>query len=161
MIGVVAAIAGVVFVTRPRGQRRTQSESGLGLALLAAVGTGLFMWLMAPASRHGVPWAILISRAIPAAVLIAVVLVRQPPLRPALQSGPASRIVAQAMLGFTASVLYAFATLHGQLAVVSVLGSLYPAVTLLLAHRLLGERLDRTQQIGISVVLGGVLLLSA
>jgi drug/metabolite transporter (DMT)-like permease len=129
--------------------------------LLAAVGTGLFMWLMAPASRHGVPWAILISRAIPAVVLIAVVIVRRPSLRPALQSGPASRIVAQAVLGFTASALYAFATLHGQLAIVSVLGSLYPAVTLLLAYRLLSERLDGVQQIGILAVLGGVLLLSA
>lgn len=161
MIGILAAIAGVVLVTRSRGERPTQSESGLGLALLAATGTGLFMWLMAPASRHGVPWAILISRAIPAVVLIAVVVIRRPSLRPALRSGPVRRIVAQAALGFTASVLYAFATLHGQLAIVSVLGSLYPAVTLLLAHRLLGERLDGVQQIGISAVLGGVLLLSA
>lgn len=161
-IGVLAAIAGVVLVTRSRrGEQQTQSESGLGLAVLAAVGTGLFMWLMAPASRHGVPWAMLISRAIPAVVLIAVVSVRRPALRPALQSGPASRIVAQAALGLMASALYAFATLHGQLAIVSVLGSLYPAVTLLLAHRLLGERLDGVQQLGIAAVLAGVLLLSA
>jgi drug/metabolite transporter (DMT)-like permease len=143
IVGILTAVAGVVLVTLSRGQRRAQSESGLGLALLAAVGTGLFMWLMAPASRHGVPWAMLISRAIPAVVLIAVV------------------IVAQAVLGVIASALYAFATLHGQLAIVSVLGSLYPVVTLLLAHRLLGERLDGVQQIGISVVLGGILLLSA
>jgi drug/metabolite transporter (DMT)-like permease len=161
IVGILTAVAGVVLVTLSRGQRRAQSESGLGLALLAAVGTGLFMWLMAPASRHGVPWAMLISRAIPAVVLIAVVIVCQPSLRPALQPGPARRIVAQAVLGFIASALYAFATLHGQLAIVSVLGSLYPVVTLLLAHRLLGERLDGVQQIGISVVLGGILLLSA
>lgn len=161
MVGIFAAIAGVVLVTRSRGMRRTESVSGLGLALLAAVGTGLFMWLMAPASRHGVAWAMLISRAVPAVVLIAVAIVRQPSLRPALRSGPAGRIVAQAVLGLITSALYAFATLHGQLAIVSVLGSLYPAVTLLLAHRLLGERLDGVQQIGISAVLGGVLLLSA
>lgn len=42
-----------------------------------------------------------------------------------------------------------------------VLGSMYPAVMLLLAHRLSGERLDTVQQIGISAVLGGSLLLSA
>jgi drug/metabolite transporter (DMT)-like permease len=161
VIGILAAVAGVVLVTRSRGDQQAQSESGLGLALLAAIGTGLFMWLMAPASRHGVPWAVLISRAIPTVVLIAVVSIRQPVLRPALQSGPASRIVAQAVLGFIATSLYAFATIHGQLAIVSVLGALYPAVTLLLAHRLLGERLGGVQQIGISAVLGGVVLLSA
>ena len=161
IVGMLAAIAGVVLVTRSRDQQQTRSESGLGLALLAAVGTGLFMWLMAPASRHGVPWAILTSRAIPAMVLIAAVIVRRPSLRPALRSAVASRIVAQALLGLVASVLYAFATRHGQLAIVSVLGSLYPAVTLLLAHRLLGERLDGVQQAGIAAVLGGILLLSA
>jgi drug/metabolite transporter (DMT)-like permease len=118
VIGILAAIAGVLLVTRSRDAQHTRSESGLGLALLAAVGTGLFMWLMAAASRHGVPWAILISRAIPAVVLIVVVIIRQPSLRPALRSGPASRILAQAVLGLGASALYAFATLHGDLAVV-------------------------------------------
>jgi len=159
--GMLASVAGVVVVTRSRGEQQPRAESGLGLALLAAIGTGLFMWLMAPASRHGVAWAIMVSRAIPGVLLIAVVIVRRPSLRPALRSGPARRIVAQAVLGLGASVLYAFATLHSQLAIVSVLGSLYPAVTLVLAHRLLSERLDGVQQIGISAVLGGVLLLSA
>jgi drug/metabolite transporter (DMT)-like permease len=65
-----------------------------------------------------------------------------------------------AVLGFAATTLYAFATLHGQLAIVSVLGSLYPAVTILLAYRLLGERPDGAQQLGILAVLGGVVLLS-
>ena len=66
LIGVVAAIAGVVLVTRTRGKRRgDRIEAGLGLALLAALGIGVFLWLMAPASSYGVPWAIFISRAIP------------------------------------------------------------------------------------------------
>ena len=75
----------------------------------------------------------------PAVVLSVVFSIRRPSLRPALQSRTASRILAQAVLGFAATTLYAFATLHGQLAIVSVLGSLYPAVTLLLAYRLLGS----------------------
>lgn len=85
--------------------------------------------------------------------------IRRPSLRRALQPRTASRILAQAILGFLATTLYAFATLHDQLAIVSVLGSLYPAVTVPLAYRLLGERLVGVQQLGILAVLGGVALL--
>ena len=161
VIGIVAAIAGVVLVTRTPGKRLAdRTEAGLGLALLAALGTGVFLWLMAPASGHGVAWAIFICRVVPTVVLSVVFIIRHPSLRPALQPRTASRILAQAMLGFVATTLYAFATLHGQLAIVSVLGSLYPAVTVLLAYRLLDERLGGVQQLGILVVLGGVVLLS-
>ena len=45
---------------------------------------------------------------------------------------------------------------HALLSLVSVLGSLYPVVTVLLAHVLLGERLTRTQQTGVVVALAGV-----
>jgi uncharacterized membrane protein len=161
VIGIVTAVAGVVLVTRTPGEQRAdRPESGLGLALLAALGTGVFLWLMAPASRHGVPWAIFICRAIPTVVLSVVFSIQHPSLRPALQPRTASMILAQAVLGFVATTLYAFATVHGQLAIVSVLGSLYPAVTVMLAYRLLGERLSGVQQLGILAVLGGVVLLS-
>ena len=61
----------------------------------------------------------------------------------------------------TANALFAFASNQGLLALVSVLGSLYPVVTVLLAHVLLGERLTRTQQGGIAVALVGVAAIAA
>ncbi len=160
-LGVVAAVAGVVLAARPPGERLAgAAESGLGLALLSAVGTGLFLWLMAPASRHGVAWAILISRAIPALALTAVVAVRRTSLRSAVAPRTAGTIFVAGLLAFSGTALYASATVHGQLVIVSVLGSLYPAVTVLLAFRLLGERLGHSQQLGIAAVLAGVVLLS-
>lgn len=68
--------------------------------------------------------------------------------------------LASALLGFSSVALYAFATLHGQLVIASVLASLYPAVTVLLACRVLGERLQGAQQLGIASMLAGVVLLS-
>ncbi len=160
-VGIVAAIIGVVFASRaPREHRRKAVESGFGLALLAALGSGLMLWLMAPASRHGVPWALLIARAVPAIILAAAVSIRRASLRPAFESRNAWITVASALLGFSGIGLYALATLHGQLVIVSVLASMYPAVTMLLAYRVLGERLHGVQQLGIAAVLGGVVLLS-
>ena len=48
---------------------------------------------------------------------------------------------------------------HG-LATVSVLGSLYPLTTVLLARAFLGERLGRIRLTGVTAVLGGVALIS-
>lgn len=161
-VGIVGAIAGVVLAARSPGERRAaRTESGLALALVAAVGTGLFLWLMAPASRHGVAWGILISRAIPALVLTAAVAIRRTSLRPAFASRTAGTIFVAALLAFSGTALYGLATVHGQLVIVSVLGSLYPAVTGLLAYHVLGERLGRVQQVGIAAVLGGIVLLSS
>jgi drug/metabolite transporter (DMT)-like permease len=166
-VGIVAAIAGIVLASRPPREAPHASvapagaESGLGLALLAALGGGLFFWLMAPASRHGVPWALLIARAIPVLILAAAIRTRRASLRPSLESPIAGIVVASSVLAFIAIALYAFATRHGQLAIVSVLASLYPVVTVLLAFRVLGERLHRAQQFGIATVLAGVVLMSA
>jgi drug/metabolite transporter (DMT)-like permease len=160
-VGIVAVIAGIVLAARPpRKHRSVPGESGLGLALLAALGAGLFFWLMAPASRHGVPWALLIARTIPALILAIAVGIRRASLRPALHAPAARAILASALLSFTSIAFYAFATLHAQLAIVSVLASLYPVVTVLLAYRVLGERVHRAQQLGITAVLAGVVLLS-
>jgi drug/metabolite transporter (DMT)-like permease len=50
---------------------------------------------------------------------------------------------------------------HGLVSVVSVLASLYPIVTVLLARLTLGERVQRTQEAGIVVTLAGVAMISA
>jgi drug/metabolite transporter (DMT)-like permease len=77
---------------------------------------------------------------------------------------PRGSLLAVAAVGVadvSANALFAFASGHGLLALVSVLGSLYPVVTLLLAHILLGERLTRPQQVGVAVALAGVCAIAA
>ncbi|MFJ2664129.1 EamA family transporter [Nocardia fluminea] len=58
-----------------------------------------------------------------------------------------------------AALLYAF---HGGLlSVVSVIGSLYPAATVLLAMVLLGERIGRLQKVGMVLALAAVAMIAA
>jgi drug/metabolite transporter (DMT)-like permease len=161
VLGIVAAIAGIALASRaPREHPSAPAESGLGLALLAALGGGFFFWLMAPGSAHGVPWAMLISRTVPVLALGAVLAIRRKSLRPALDARTARTVLIAALLALVAIALYAYATLHGQLAIVSVLGSLYPVVTVSLAYHVLGERVHRVQRVGIAAVLAGVVLMS-
>lgn len=103
----------------------------------------------------------LMVRVIPVLMLAAVLAIRRASLRPALESRTARAILGSAVLAFTSIALYASATGDGGLAIVSVLGSLYPVVTVLLAYRVLGERLRGTQRVGTVAVLGGVVLLSS
>jgi drug/metabolite transporter (DMT)-like permease len=61
----------------------------------------------------------------------------------------------------TANVLYLLASRMGSLAVVVTLSSLYPASTVVLARLVLGERLHRTQMIGMACALAAVALIVA
>ena len=65
------------------------------------------------------------------------------------------------MFDLLANLLFVLAAGRGLLSVVGVLGSLYPAVTVVLARVVLHERLTRTQNAGVLVTLAGVVALAA
>jgi uncharacterized membrane protein len=65
------------------------------------------------------------------------------------------------VLDLGANGLYALATREGLLSVVAVLGSLYPAVTVVLARVVLSERVARMQEVGVLLALAGVVAISA
>jgi len=77
---------------------------------------------------------------------------------------PGRRIGPVALVGIGdtgANLLFAYAATNGNLAVVGVLGSLYPVATVILARWLLGERLTGGQSAGVALALTGVGLLAA
>ena len=77
---------------------------------------------------------------------------------------PGRRIGPVALVGIGdtgANLLFAYAAIGGNLAVVGVLGSLYPVATVVLARWLLGERLSGGQNAGVVLALTGVGLLAA
>ena len=58
------------------------------------------------------------------------------------------------------TALYAAAAGEGQLSLVSVLGSLFPVVTVGLGVAVVGERLTRTQAVGVASALAGIVLIA-
>ncbi|HWT22599.1 MAG TPA: EamA family transporter, partial [Solirubrobacteraceae bacterium] len=136
--------------------------AGIALAVVGAAGGGVFMWLMAPASEESVAWALLVARGAAMPVFLAAVVARGVPVGAALATRvAAAEMVTVGVLAFAAAALYAGATQHGLLSLVSVLGSLYPAVTVLLAWRLIGERMDAARWAGVVGVMAGVVLIAA
>ena len=147
----------------------------VAMALGSALGFGLFYVFVdagaastagtaaaaGTAGSHGSPlWVIAGARMSSLAILSMIALVSR---RSALR-WPGRRIGAVALVGLGdtgANLLFAYAATTGNLAVVGVLGSLYPVATVVLARWLLGERLSGGQNAGVILALTGVGLLAA
>ena len=158
LAGVAAVLAGVALVSREPAPARGRFASGLGLALLAAVGFGSYFVLIDEASADGALWAVLIARAVATALALVAAAALGSLRFPRRSVG---LLVAVGVFDVTANGLLALALTKGLVSVVSVLASLYPVVVVLLAHFALGERIRRSQQLGVAGVLGGVALISA
>jgi drug/metabolite transporter (DMT)-like permease len=166
--GIVAAVAGVVLVSRspgprPEGQATPLRPRVLAMALGAALGFGLFYVFVdaGTATPAASPlWVIAGARTSSLLVLAGIAVA----VRRSQAAWPGRRIVPVALVGIadtSANLLFALAATGGNLAVVGVLGSLYPVATVLLARWLLRERLSGGQNAGVALALTGVGLLAA
>jgi drug/metabolite transporter (DMT)-like permease len=159
--GAAASIVGVVMVARePDPEWRSASRTSIGLAALAALGFGVFfLGLDLSASGDRPAWTIVAARVGGVTTLLAAAALMRPSMRIPGDMWPA--LLAIGFCDIAANSLFAFATDHGLLALVAVAGSLYSAVTVLLARVFLKERLRGPQRAGVVVALGGVALIAA
>ncbi|MCI2240345.1 EamA family transporter [Kineococcus sp. TRM81007] len=157
LAGVAIAIAGVVASAGPdlRGGAGRQGAA-VALALLAAVLFGVEIWALARGSASSVPATLLGMRVTSAALVVAAALARRGAQGPGrVQPRDLPLLLALGVLDLAATAAYALASRSALVSVVAVLASLYPAVTVLLARQVHGERLSRVQAAGVVVVLVG------
>jgi drug/metabolite transporter (DMT)-like permease len=98
-------------------------------------------------------------RAVSVSVLVLTALATRIPLRFARTDVPTLALIGILDLG--ANATFAIATGHGLLALVSVLSSLYPAVTAVLAAVRHDERLGKVQLAGVTGAIVGVVLIAS
>ena len=160
-MGAIHALAGAILASLE--ERRSSSPErarAVVLAVVSAVAIGLFVYFVGLGSREGDVLSTLVGARIGSlATLLVLVVGSRTPVRIPRVSLPAVALVG--IGDVTANALFAFASSHGLLSLVSVLGSLYPVVTLLLAYVVLHERLTRTQQAGVAIALAGVVAIAA
>jgi drug/metabolite transporter (DMT)-like permease len=157
-LGIAAALGGVFLASREPG-RSGRVAAGVGLALLAAIGFGGYFPPMHAAGNADFWWASLIFRMTSTSVILAAVAIRRPSLAVAPIQVPLIALIGVGdMLG---NFLFAAASTSGLVSITSVLASLYPIVTVLLARLVLKERVARSQEAGIVLTLAGVAFISA
>jgi drug/metabolite transporter (DMT)-like permease len=161
-LGIVVALVGVAFASREKPEEEeggVQLATGVGLALMAAVGFGTFFVGLDEGSDQDLWWALLCVRGASFSALVVIAAFLRPPLR--LERSDLKPLAAIGLLDVTANGLFAAAANEGLVSLVAVLGSLYPVVTILLARVVLDERVQRLQQAGIVATLAGVAMISA
>lgn len=178
-LGIVAALLGVISVAagekassasaatdQPRAANRSSQKfsrvPGLGWAIVAAASFAILFWLLGlrMIPRTGALATVWLIRITGAVVTFIVVLAKKIPLRV-----KSKRTRAQLYsMGYFDTAAFALSNLGmrvEQVSVVSVLGSLYGAVTVALAAIFLKERITPLQWAGVAAIFLGVALMNA
>jgi drug/metabolite transporter (DMT)-like permease len=161
--GMVLAFIGVAFAARAEEQEAEEEgkrlATGVGYALVAAATLGFTLVFLDIAGDRDATWAVFSMRVGALAVLGIAVAIQRPSFRmPPRDSG---RLVATGLFDNGANLLFVLASARGLLTLVSVLGSLYPVSTVVLARTVLHERMRRSQAFGVAAALIGVALIAA
>jgi len=157
--GILLALAGVGVASREPAELGGGRADGIGLALLAALGFGLYFVFADRAADESVPFAVATARGVSLLLAFTAVLV----VGVSLRSGRASLLVL-AVIGLCdvgANMLFSLATTRGYLSVVAVLSALYPVVTVALAAIVLHERVSAVQRLGVAGALVGAAMIPA
>jgi len=133
--------------------------SDLKLPLLAGIGFGFYFVLMHQATRNGgAIWHMVFSRSGGMMLIIAYLLVTRSSWKIDLSAIPV--ISLNGILDLGGNFFFILAGQAGRLDVASVLSSLFPGATVLLAWIFLKERLNRNQWIGVVCALIAIVLMT-
>ena len=159
-LGIALALAGIVTLSRePSADGSRRVAAGAGLAVIAALGFGLFVVGIDAGADESAPWAVVAARSASVGLVVIVALLSSTSLRPPRTLLP--MLVAIGVFDTGANVLIAAATTHGAAGIVAVLSALYPVVTVVLARIVLQERLSASRRVGGVLAIAGAALVAA
>jgi drug/metabolite transporter (DMT)-like permease len=163
-VGMGLVLLGAALACAEPGSGETRQPHGVlpgaALAVLAALCFGAFFVGMDSAAHEaGAVWAVALNRSTSVSVLVFAFAL----MRPRVGAGRTdlAAVAAVGLLDAAANAMFAFALTQGLLSTVSVLGSLYPVTTVVLAVMVLDERVAPRQAAGVAIVLAGIGLVSA
>ena len=158
--GIALGLGAVMLVSRttedhPHGRIGARI---LALAFVSGLGFGMYFVFLARAGDNSGLWPLVISRFASAALIV-----------PLARARGAFAMIRGRMLGVVvlagacdalANMCFLIAARHGLLSLASVLTSLYPATTVILAVWLLREHTSPTQRLGLALAAGSIVLIT-
>ena len=167
--GIALVLAGVAMTVGAAGSTGQESgtepqnpRAGVGWALVAALGFGVMFWLL---GFHVVPalgglMSVWVLRVVATLGLGAAAWPARQSLR-IPRRGMVWMLTAMGALDVGAYLSNNFGMEFRHVSIVTVIASLYAAVTVLLAAVVLGEKLNWKQWVGVGLIFAGVVILSA
>ncbi len=157
-LGILVAVVGVVLASGPEVSGRVGVRPVL-LGLLAALMFGLFAVFLAYGSQESAVLTLTAQRATSAIIIVVAAVIAGS--AGGLRRSDVPRLAVIGVFDVGANLAFGIATTMGLLAVVAVLGSIYPVVTVILAWAVLRERLLPVQYVGVTATLLGVAVIAA
>jgi drug/metabolite transporter (DMT)-like permease len=157
ILGFGLALVAVWCVSRTGGRAAPRLRD-LVLPAVAGLGFGIFFIVIDHTSDRSIVWPLIGARASSLSMLLLVVLLLGQREMPAARHLPLVALVGLFDTGGNAC--YALAAQAGRLDIAAVLGSLYPAGTVLLARFVLKEGMTHQQWLGVGAALVAVVLIA-
>jgi drug/metabolite transporter (DMT)-like permease len=163
LVGFGLAVAGIWLLSSPETPAAGR-PAGLGLALLAGLGFGSFFIALDQVGAGAVFWPLVAGRLACCALMLAFAAATRRPLAlPRARGNQRSLLWVMALAGMldvSGNLFFLLAVQAGRLDVATVLSSLYPAVTTLLAWLLARERMAAHQLIGVAAAVVAIVLIT-
>jgi drug/metabolite transporter (DMT)-like permease len=153
--GIGLAIVAVVLVSRAAGVEG--GRSGIEFAVVAGLGIGLFTIFLGLIPEGSVLWPLALVKLSALTVLVVVIAVGRGAWQVPRRVVPTA--VGVGSFDMLGNGLFLLAAQVGGLAIASILTSLYPVTTVILAAVLLNEQITRSHVVGIVAAIAAIMLI--
>ncbi len=157
LAGFGIALVSIWLVSRPERLGGAR-PAGLGLALLAGLGFGGFFTALGQVGHSTVFWPLVAARFSACLVMLVFAFVTRRAVIPPI--APLRLLLVAGVLDAAGNVFFLLSVQSGRLDVAAVLGSLYPAITAILAWLISRERLARLQVLGVTLAILAIILIT-
>lgn len=158
VIGIITAATAVILVSQEVNTHQKIAFSTIAISLTSGSLIGTYLTLIGTSSDDSGIWTATIARWFSSILVLGAVLATVRNFE--RSSYPWLLVIISGLLDAAANGIFQIATQNGMLAIVAVLGSLYPATTALLARFILHERLHKIQITGVVLALAAAVTLT-